>query len=70
MWVKALRQEYEMLYDKKRHSVPHSLYGNVLQVMEHYHWTWDDYCNAPDDLVVEATIRLEKKRRAEARAHG
>lgn len=57
-----------MLYAKQRRTLPSSLYGEVLDVMEAYGWTWDEYCNAPDDLIVEATIRLQKQRQAEARA--
>jgi hypothetical protein len=36
--------------------------------MEAHGWTWDEYLNAPWDLVVEAEIRLSKRALAEKKA--
>ena len=50
-----------------RKTLPSSRYGNALTVMEALHWTWQEYLDAPWDLVEEELTRLNKRALAEKR---
>ena len=38
-----------------------SIYGGAVDVMEMMGWTWDEYLDAPADLVDEIGARLAAK---------
>lgn len=50
-------------------------YAAAIAVMEHMHWSYEDYCAAPEDLIEELETRLaadahwrhEKEKRDEAK---
>ncbi len=47
-----------MVYRGTRKSVRGSLYGDTIEIMERMGWDWDQYQNAPDDLLCEMEARL------------
>lgn len=65
-----------MLYEGQRRTVPSSKYGALLDLMERYGGTIEEWGEAPDELVQEALIRLQieakvrnaERKRMEARA--
>lgn len=49
------------MYDSANVSVP-TRYGILMTIMEQYHWSWGDLCEAPADLVEEIAMRLTAER--------
>ena len=56
-----------MLYAGQRHTLPHSEYGIVLDVMRETGWTWDDYLSQPADLIDELETRMIAQADAETK---
>lgn len=50
-----------MLYTGGRHTVPDSLYGDKLPIMEAMHWTLEQYLDHPADLIDELRIKLNAR---------
>ena len=53
------------MYDSDNVSVP-TRYGVLLTIMEQYHWSWRDLCDAPNDLVEEIATRIIAERHWQA----
>lgn len=70
--------EYELFYRGKTKSVPSSVYGNLLELMEVTGWDWWTLNAQPDDLVDEMICKIgarnriqnEQAAKAERNAHG
>jgi len=45
------------MYDSENVATP-TRYGVLLAIMREYGWSWQDLCEAPNDLVEEIAMRI------------
>jgi len=57
-----------MWFRGQRKTLPSSRYADYLAIAEAYGWTYDDYLNAPAELVDEMRLRLRARALAEQQA--
>ena len=57
-----------MFYKGSRKTLPGSIYGVTIDILETTGWTYDEYLAQPADLIDEMEIRMIAKSKAYAQA--